>query len=256
MKIIFAIICLFLASSSAYCQKKELLKIAIYDFRPHVFVDPKETVPTGAAIDLLIDTLGINRLYQVQWVASPFSRFLADMESGKADMGLFLAKTPDREKKMRYSYRPVFTTESGIILPQSTNFTDLKSIQGQVLGHTQSSVEPKYFKDLVKFDRLSGEQVVERNLNRLKLKRIDGVFIPTFSNGQYVLKTHGLEDGFKIMKIPNTSLDLYFVFRKDISEKTFTLINELLNKKHSFYAPLLDKYLGPQETASIKAGPK
>ncbi|MBS1972246.1 MAG: transporter substrate-binding domain-containing protein [Bdellovibrionales bacterium] len=257
MKPILVLLCLLLASSSALCQKMETLKIAIYDFRPHVFVDAGETVPTGAAIEFLTETLDIDGQYQIQWVVSPFSRFLADMKSGKADMGIFLAKTPDREQSFRYSDHSIFTTDSGIILPKDVAFTDLKSIKGQVLGHTQGSVEPDYFKGTeIKFDRLSGEDVIERNLRRLKLHRIDGVYVPTFSNGEFLLKKLSMEDQFKIVKIPNTSLELYFVFRKDIDAKTFTTINDLLNKHRTAYTALLEKFMSQQKTAAVKPGPK
>jgi polar amino acid transport system substrate-binding protein len=87
---------------------------------------------------------------------------------------------------------------------------------------------------------------VERNLQRLRLKRIDGVFTPTFSNGEYILKKLKLKDQFKIEKIPNSSLDLYFVFRKNIDEKTFNTLNSLFVKKRSAYNSLLEKYLSPQ----------
>lgn len=255
MKIFLATLSLILVSCSAYCQKKGLLKIAIYDFRPHVIIDAKKTVPTGAAIEFLTETLDIDGQYQIQWVMSPFSRFLADMESGKADMGVFLAKTPEREKLLRYADHSIFTTESGVILPKDTAFTDLKSLKGKVLGHTQGSVEPDYFTGTeIKFDCLSGEDVVERNLRRLALKRIDGVYVPTVSNGLYLLSKLNMTDQFKIVKIPNSTLELYFVFRKDISEKTFNDINGLLNKKRSLYAPLLDKYLNQRKTAAVQPG--
>lgn len=266
MKSILVLLILILASGSAFSQStqnakntqiKEALKIAIYDFRPHVFIDAKKTVPTGAAIEFLTETLDIDGQYQIQWVVSPFSRFLVDMKSGKADMGVLLAKTPEREQLMRFADHASFTTDSGIILSKDVAFTDLSSLKGQVLGHTQGSVEPEYFKGTdIKFDRLSGEDVVERNLRRLKLKRIDGVYVPTVSNGEYSLQKLGMEDQFKIVHLPNTKLELYFVFRKDLSEKTFATINELLNKHRTSYTPLVEKFLRPQQTTAAKAGPK
>src|SRR5207253_4256814 len=91
-----------------------------------------------------------------------------------------------------------------------------------------------------------GEDVVHRNMQRMKLKRIDGVFVPTYSNGEYLLRKYKMDDQFKIEKIPNTSLDLYVVFRNDIDEKTFNTLNSLIDKKRTAYSPLLEKYLWPQ----------
>lgn len=236
MKHIFLLFSIGLFASQALALTKETLKIAVYDFSPHVIVDEKQLVPKGSAIDFLTETLDIDGQYNIQWKISPFSRFLADVESGRADIGLFLAKTPEREKVLRYADQPIVTTDAGVILPKDTPFTDLKSLQGKVLGHTQGSVVPNYFHDTgVKFDRLSGEDVVERNLSRLKLKRIDGIYIPTFANGEYYLKKMNMEDQFKIVKIPGTSLELFFVFRKNIDEKTYAHLNSLLNKKRSAY---------------------
>lgn len=244
MKNILTLLCLTLLAGPVFAASKERLKIAVYDFPPHVFVDSKHVIPEGSAIEFLNETINLDAQYDVQWVVSPFSRFLSDMNSGKADMGLFLAKTPEREKNLRFSDHAILTTESGVILPKEFPFTDLHSLKGLTLGHTQGSIEPAYMHEAgVRFDRLSGDDVVDRNLARLKLHRIDGVYVPTFSNGDYFLRKSGMQDQFKILKIPNTSIELFFVFRKDIDEKTFQNINAQLTKKRGLYSALIEKYL-------------
>lgn len=212
------------------------LKIALYDMPPHVIADEKTLQPSGVAVQFLEQKLEIHKHFQVQWRIAPFARFLADLESGNADMGLLLAKTPERQKRLRFSDAPVFTTDAAVILRKEFPFTGLESLDGKILGHTQNSVVPYYFKDSgVRFDSLSGEDVVERNLLRLKLQRIDGVYVPTISNGEYLFKKLHMEKGFKIEKIPHSSLELYVVFRKDIDEKTFRHLNTLISKKHGHY---------------------
>lgn len=224
------------------------LVVAIYDFPPHVMVNAKNPRPSGAAIDFLEQALNIHENYRVQWSVSPFSRFLVDLESQKADVGLLLAKTPEREKFVRYSNQAIFTTDSGVILDKNFKFNGIQSLRNMVLGHTQGSVIPAYFTGTtVKFDHLSGEDVVQRNLQRLKFKRIDAVYVPTFSNGEFFLKQLKMEDQFKIVKIADTSLPLYIVFRKSIDETTFNKLNSLIGKKRAQYNLFLNRYFSNQK---------
>jgi hypothetical protein len=149
VKHILITLLIILISSSAYCLKpKKNLKIAIYDFPPHIMIGKDERKPIGAAVDFLEETINIDEEFKIQWVVYPFSRFLSSMESQNADVGLLLAKTLEREKLLRYADHPIFTTDAGVIVEKNFSFTNLKSLSGLVLGHTQGSVIPTTLKDL------------------------------------------------------------------------------------------------------------
>ncbi len=218
------------------------LRISVYDFPPHVEQIPSKKKPQGPAIAFIEDSLRTNR---IEWNFSPFSRAMLDLENGTSDVGLLVAKTPVREAKLRFSQSPLFTTSSAIIVPIHSPLAkakSLKSFRGMTLGHSQDSVRPSFLKDnSIKIDALSGERVIERNLHRLRNGRLDGIFVPTASNGKSVLRALKAEKEFALFVIPEATLKLYVVFRKDIDEQIFSQINDYLLTHRDKYTKLLNQ---------------
>lgn len=216
------------------------LRVSIYDFSPHMIKTEESALPKGPAISFIEDSL---KKEPIQWNHSPFSRVMLDLENGKSDLGLLIAKTPEREKKLRFSKTPLFKTSSAIIVPRNSALAkakSLKSFSGLTLGHSQDSVRPEFLNSYnIKIDALSGENVIERNLHRLRSGRLDGVFVPTASNGQAVLKQLKMDREFAIFIIPETTLDLYVAFRKDIDDDVFKQVNEYLRTHREQYSRLL-----------------
>lgn len=232
-------------SSQAFAEKKEL-RVATYVLPPHVFLTKTDAKPVGATIDFFNSHMNSEHKYDVKWLVMPFARFLIDMENQKADVGLLLVKDPVREKVLRYPSLSLFATSSGVIVSKSNKLKELKTLQdlkGMTLGHSQASVTPSALLQAgVKFDYLSGDEVIIRNIERVRLKRIDGVFVPTYINAEYVLSRANAAGDMQLLKIPENSLDLYIVFRKDIDQETFEYLSTQIAKYRSKYPQLLKKY--------------
>jgi polar amino acid transport system substrate-binding protein len=184
--------------------------------------------------------------YDVKWLVMPFARFLIEMEHQKADVGLLLAKNSAREKLFHFPTQSLFTTSSGVIVAKSNKLKELKTLhelKGMTLGHSQASVTPLTLLQAgIKFDYLSGDEVVSRNIARVRLKRIDGVFVPTYLNAEYILsKAMGTSD-MQLLRIPDSTLDIYIVFRKDLDQETFDYLSEQISKHRSSYPQLVKKY--------------
>ncbi|MDG0815968.1 substrate-binding periplasmic protein [Bdellovibrio svalbardensis] len=235
-----------LLSAPGFAQQKEL-RVATYDIPPHVFVSKQGDLPAGAAVDFFNLYMNPQRKYKVKWLVTPFARFLIDLENKKIDVGLLLAKNPDREKLIRYSSHSLYTTYSGVIVSKGFKLKELKTLtdlKGMTLGHSQASITPPLLvKAGVKFDYLSGEQVIRRNIERVRLKRIDGVFAPTYTNAEYLLQNDKSVQDMHLLKIPESRLDLYIVFRKDIDQETFEYLSSQITKHYSSYPALVKKYI-------------
>ncbi|MNK89339.1 Bacterial extracellular solute-binding protein, family 3 [compost metagenome] len=205
-----------------------------------------ETQPVGATVDFFNQYLNSQQKYDVKWLVMPFARFLVDMENQKADVGLLLAKDPTREKLLRFPAQSLFATASGVIVSKNFKLTELKTLQdlkGMTLGHSQASITPMALREAgIKFDYLSGDEVILRNIERIRLKRIDGVFVPTFINAEYVLSKGGSD--MRLLKIPGSALDIFIVFRKDLDQETFEYLSQQISKYRSNYPLLLKKYVG------------
>lgn len=246
MKLFLQACLIMLFCQEIFAQKKEL-KIATYELPPHVYIGKDSSTPVGAAIDFFNLYLNHEQKYQAKWVVAPFARFLIDLENQKVDMGLLLAKNPQREKIIRYAAQSLYTTSSGVIVSKKLGLKDLKTLKdlkGMTLGHSQASITPPLLVQAgVKFDYLSGEDVIKRNIERVRLKRIDGVFVPTYSNAEYILQKMKNTDDMLLLKIPESSLDLYVVFRKDIDPETFKYLSEQISKHRANYPALVKKYV-------------
>ncbi|CAE79140.1 transporter substrate-binding domain-containing protein [Bdellovibrio bacteriovorus] len=222
----------------------EVLRVNVYDLPPHIFTLNEE--PEGPGITFFKDYVKLPNT-EVRWVATPFARVLWDMQNKKVDVALFLVPSPEREKYMRFSKTPLFTTSSAIIIPRNsplTRATSLKDFRGRTLGHSKDSFTPtELLKHGIKIEPLSGENVIERNLQKIRAKRLDGIFIPTASNGEYILRKLRVDDQYQVFVVPDTTLNLHVAFRKDIDEKTYQMVEAALKKNQRIYRKLLDQQL-------------
>ncbi|AFY00924.1 amino-acid ABC transporter [Bdellovibrio bacteriovorus str. Tiberius] len=216
----------------------------VYDLPPHIFT--LNGNPQGPGITFFQDYLKIPNT-EVQWVATPFARVLWDMQNKKVDVALFLVPSAEREQYMRFSKTPLFTTSSAIIIPRNSPLMKAKSLEdfrGRTLGHSKDSFTPTdLLKHGIKIEPLSGENVIERNIQKIQGNRLDGIFIPTASNGEYTLRKLKVNDQYQVFVVPNTSLNLHVAFRKDIDEKTYQMVEAALKKNQRQYRKLLDQQL-------------
>lgn len=94
----------------------------------------------------------------------------------------------------------------------------------------------------VKFDRLGGLDHRVRNLERVRLKKIDGLFIANGLSVDYLMAQNNKNNEFRVLKVPN-EMELYAVFRKDLDPKTVQLLNDIIEKNHANYQTILSKYI-------------
>ncbi|WP_374001497.1 substrate-binding periplasmic protein [Bdellovibrio bacteriovorus] len=223
----------------------ETLRISVYDFPPHIFVQNGK--PQGPGITFYQTYLNHTPGVKLQWIATPFARVLQDLQHGKTDVALFLARSPEREKFLRFSDTALFTTSSAIIVRSDSPLVKAKSLKdfkGLTLGHSKDSFTPhELIRQGIKIEALSGEDVIERNIQKLRYKRLDGIFIPTASNGEYILHKIKAEKEFQLFIVPNSNLNLHIAFSKNIEEKTFQRIEKALKKNHDAYRKLLEQQL-------------
>lgn len=224
----------------------DTLRVNVYDFPPHIFVEKGN--PRGPGISFFQKYLNPPPGETIQWIPTPFARVLQDLQNNKTDAALFLARTPEREKFLRFSSVALFTTSSAIIVRRDSPLARARSLadfKGLTLGHSKDSITPhELIEQGIKVESLSGEDVIERNIQKLRSHRLDGIFIPTASNGEYILHKIKAEKEFQIFVVPNSKLNLHIAFRKNIDEQTFQRIEKALKKNQTAYPKILDLQLG------------
>lgn len=234
---------ILLVNSLALGKELRTLKVAVYDFPPHIFAGTLSPEAKGPGLDFARQYLAPKSEYDVQWVAAPFARVLQDLANKKVDMALFLAKTPEREKVIKFSKSFLYSTSSGIIVPKNSKLSKAQSLsefRGRTLGHSMNSVTPDILaQNGIKIEALSGENVIQRNIEKIRSGRLDGIFVPTISNGRFMLKRNKADKDFVIFVIPSSTLYLHVAFRSDIDEKIYADIERRLALSREKYLELL-----------------
>lgn len=222
----------------------ENVSVGIYDLPPHMII-AKDNTPHGAVPEFFQKYIFKDQNLRAQWNPAQFSRIMVDLENGRLDMAILVAKNSDREKKFTFSSMPLYKTRSGIVVKKNGKLQKIESINslhGLQLGHDLGSIVPAYFKDSgVQFQFVSGEDYFSRTLSLLRSGRIDGFFVPTWSHGAYQLKKANLTSEFSILEIPSGALDLYVVFGKTANAKVIQSVNLALKNHRQKYLKILSQ---------------
>ncbi|WP_413612988.1 substrate-binding periplasmic protein [Bdellovibrio sp. HCB-110] len=222
----------------------ENVSVGIYDLPPHMII-AKDNTPHGAVPEFFQKYVFKDPSLSVRWNPAQFSRIMVDLENGRLDMAVLVAKNSDRERKFIFSNTPLYKTRSGIVVKKNGKLQKIESIHslnGLQLGHDLGSIVPTYFKNSgVQFQFVSGEDYFSRTLSLLRSGRIDGFFVPTWSHGAYQLKKSKLSSEFSILEIPSGALDLYVVFGKKTDAKVIQTVNVALKNHHQKYLKILSQ---------------
>lgn len=225
-------------STSTY-GKDIVVKIGAYELPPHMYLKNDGKTIGGHLHQYVEKELFSPLGMKADWSFHPFSRLMLEVEKGSVHVVCILAKNNEREVFLAYPKAVLFKTYSVLIFRKNDAPKDpsMQNIKGKLIGHTQGSIVPDYLtKKGVKFEFLAGDNSLERNLEKLKRKRLDGVFAPTQSHAEHVLKKSGMDKDFVVVPISESELDLYIaVSRKidpEIREKILKRL-EILDNRYS-----------------------
>lgn len=244
MKSTLALLTIYLgicASVASFAATNDV-SVGVYHLPPHMIVESSDS-PQGAVPRFLQKYVFNDSPYSAQWHPANFSRILVDLERGRIDMAILVAKNPERAKKFIFSERPLYETRSGIVVKRDSKIKRIQTISdlhGLTLGHDLGSIVPSYFeKSGVNFQFISGENYFDRTLSLLRSGRIDGFFVPTWSHGSFELKKNNLLSEFSILEIPSTSLNLYIAFNAKTDKKIIAAVDKALRKHRTEYLKIL-----------------
>lgn len=241
---VFLIVVVFLQ-----CAVAGAVSVGIYELPPHM-MRAGDKPPEGLVPEFLLNRVLKPNKLEVRWSQAHFARILVDVQAGRLDMAVLVAKNKEREKKFLYSEVPLLKNQSGVVVAKNSKLqkiNSIKDLKGLKLGHDWGSIVPDYFDDSgANFLFISGEDYFHRGLHLLKSNRVDGFFVPTWSHGSYVLGQEHLKDKFTILPIPDSALDLYIIFNKNLDKNIVRLVNEALKAHASEYQKLLTAKVGAQ----------
>jgi ABC-type amino acid transport substrate-binding protein len=161
----------------ARVMKDKKLRIFAVQFPPQIFQDTPEAEWTGFDADIyryIAKRLGV----QAEFVPTAAAAMIPMLTSGRADMGLAMYRTPEREKVVDFTAPYKWVSDHVIVHADDKELTSLPALKGRTLGVVRGTIhemaarkihEDGYAKDVRVFDSL------DAMYRDLSVKRIDAI---------------------------------------------------------------------------------
>ena len=224
-------------------QAQETLRIGYWNIPPHVtgVVDQK---PQGAAISYFDEYIAPHLELTVTWDEKiiPPTRLMDQLRKGQKDAMIFLGKTKERTEWLHYPepYLEIPQTLAFINNHPIDRIIDVSDLYDLTAGFLIGGRLPDVLQDdKIKYDLIAGEQLFQRNVEKLLIGRIDAIYAPLTIALVNIIKQMEVSD--KVKLIPIEFLDpvlIYTVFSKEtVSETVVEKYNNALkaaNKEQKY----------------------
>ncbi|WP_158998672.1 substrate-binding periplasmic protein [Pigmentibacter ruber] len=239
----FYFIFLFISSLKAFGQENNVLKIGYFDIKPFSYYDEKKRKDTGIILEFLKEKILTFRNKKVLFQQYPLSRVLTELSLNKIDAIAFLAKTKEREKNFNYTKTPIYTSNSFITFLKNSPINYIKSIEdikNETIGIGQHAALCDFLeknREQLTFEESSAENYNIVLINKLLFKRISAAYTYLPDSLFYEAKKSNTLNQLKFIKIPESSVSVYFVLSKNFNRKEQELIEKNLKNNHLIYKP-------------------
>jgi len=239
----------FLAGPSAEAQ--EPLRIGYFDIPPHV-TGVVNGRPQGAAITYFEEHIAPHFGVPFEWnseITAP-TRLMSQLGDGEIDAMIFLGKTAERTKVFHYPDPYLVMPETIAVKTEHplARITSVSDLYGLRLGFLVEGRIPEPLQsERITYDLIAGKQLVERNVEKLLLGRVDGIYAPLSTALVNIVEDMGVRDQVKLLPIEFLGpVEIYTVFSKktvtiDIIDRYNTALEKANGKVN--YSEYLDSLL-------------
>ncbi|MGY3803002.1 substrate-binding periplasmic protein [Pigmentibacter ruber] len=203
----------------------------------------KKRKDTGIILEFLKEKILTFRNKKVLFQQYPLSRVLTELSLNKIDAIAFLAKTKEREKNFNYTKTPIYTSNSFITFLKNSPINYIKSIEdikNETIGIGQHAALCDFLeknREQLTFEESSAENYNIVLINKLLFKRISAAYTYLPDSLFYEAKKSNTLNQLKFIKIPESSVSVYFVLSKNFNRKEQELIEKNLKNNHLIYKP-------------------
>ena len=169
---------------------------------------------------MIAERMGIR---DVRFQRLPLPRMIAELRYGNIDMGLRLAKNPEREAILVYPASP-FTRRQAIIAVRTSH--PLKEVRSaddltglKICSYARVYRPALLYNPRLKFVPLYGENIVSDGLNDVLSGVYDAYYEPHPLLDWYIRKLSLKKSDFRIMPLPIPPTPIYPVFSKQAAPK-------------------------------------
>lgn len=218
----------------AFEVRAEDLKIGYWHIPPHV-TGVENGRPEGAAISYFDRYIAPHLGVTVAWDEKiiPPTRLMDQLRKGRKDAMIFLGHTKERTEYLRYPdpYLKIPQTIAFLDGHPIDRITEVGDLHGLTVGFLVGGRLPEVLQDdSIKYDLIAGEQLLQRNVEKLLIGRIDAIYVPLTIAVENAVRKMGVSDQVKL--VPIEFLDpvlIYTPFSKStVSEAVVDRYNEAL----------------------------
>ena len=198
------------AANAAAGAPAGVINVGFFELPPHASgKDGKFAGPAISYFERVAHAMGVTPHY----VMLPLARLQSDPS---VDMVLYIGKNAQREKTFVFPRRPLLKLRGTVTVRRDCLVTKVDSAD-DLLGQTVGVYDKGYRHDLMRDRRLSlyempSDKLVERGLQMLMLKRIDGFYSPEDYSVRAGIHALGLAPQVRTLYLPAGNDALYAAF--------------------------------------------
>lgn len=190
----------------ASTQALEPVTVVDFVHPPLAYLDAATDEPRGAEIafySALLKDLG----YQPKFVFVPFPRVIAMIKSGEADVGPALIRSAERDEFALFTAESVLTLTPVLVVRADSPLKELNApadLAGLTIGAALGVTVPAFFTNAgpSAFDLARGDNLTERNLRKLMIKRFDAFIDVNPLNVMMAANALGVAKDIRLIDIP------------------------------------------------------
>lgn len=190
--------------------QQPVLRVGYFYLPPHGYLQDGE--PAGYALQYfqrLAQLMGVQPSYRQE----PLSRLLKDRQ---LDMVLYLAGSAERRRQLQFASRPLLLMRGVLVVRQQSSYREIRvaeQLQDMRIGiWADGYLSPLLASRRSQLDAMSGDDVLERSLQKLTLGRIDAFYSPEPYAVREVLRRRGWQEQFRLLPLPERPVGLYAAF--------------------------------------------
>ncbi|MEO3431298.1 hypothetical protein AAFN88_20750 [Pelagibius sp. CAU 1746] len=208
-----------LGLSGPAAEAQNVLRIGYFDIPPHV-TGAEGGRPQGAAISYFEEYIAPHFGVPFEWnaeVTAP-TRLMNQLGDGEIDAMIFLGRTAERTEIFHYP-NPYLVIPETIALKADhplSSITTVSDLYGLRLGFLVGGRIPEPMQsNRITYDLIAGKRLMERNVEKLLLGRIDGIYAPLSTALLSIIEDMGVRDEIKLVPIEFLGpVEIYSVFSK------------------------------------------
>jgi len=252
-------ITILLLSFTTYPTQAEKVLLSYFELPPHITRNVDTNDAEGVLVDFLTTIIAPKMKVDFIFEFMPLKRTINELTNGDIDGTAILAYTPKRASSfIQYPANNFSEMRSVIIVKKNSSLHSIKTtddIKDMKIGSFLGAIQTPFIKKApVLWANISGKNPTQRNLNKLLMERIDGVYLPLEVVAVQEAYNLNIMDDIKILQLPEKPFKVFTVWGGDkgqLKERYDDVMEEI--DGYSIYKRMLQSSISLNENQQTKA---